>query len=129
MDKKPLIVVSLCVVVLLVLCSLSNVVGMNNGKTAIPDKTMVNNNQEIITFISGSAYSGNIIKNGFIRNVEIFAGEGGTLMEIHGWRLHPFGRFHEINVQYIHASHFIGIFIGSPYGPVRGIAIGNVEWS
>lgn len=39
MDKKPLIIVSICAVVLLVMGSLSNVVGMNTTETAISDKS------------------------------------------------------------------------------------------
>jgi hypothetical protein len=40
MDKKPLMVVSLCVVVLLVLCSLSNVVGYQSVKSTVNDSPL-----------------------------------------------------------------------------------------
>jgi len=130
MDKRPLIVVSICAVVLLVLGSLSNVVGMNTTETAIPDKSPVDSNEEIITFISGSYCGYKINKGGFIRDVEIWAGMGGTGLWVRGWKHNPLEHFGRDTLG-IHAPRFIGIFIsdGAPYGRVWGIAFGNIEWS
>jgi hypothetical protein len=128
MDKKPLIVVSLCAVVLLVLGSLSNVGGMNTAKTTGSDTSRVDDFEEIITHIGGSACSAVVHKKGIIRDIEIWAGDEGTLMSIGGWKNNPVERFSEYNILYVHAYHFIGITIGTGYGPVKGIAFGNVEW-
>jgi hypothetical protein len=57
----------------------------------------LDNNNEIITFISGSYCNVRISKRGFIRDVEIFAGSAGTLMGIRGWRYPPLQRYHELN--------------------------------
>ncbi len=129
MDKKLLILVSLCAMVLLVLGSFTNVVGMNTAYATITNKSTVDDNEEIITFISGSSDGAHVIKKGFIRDIEITAGGGGTGLEIKGWKRNSTESFFYTGIEYIHASRFIGFFTGYKYRPVRGIAFGNIEWS
>jgi hypothetical protein len=121
MNKKILVPIILTAFLLIVTL-------FSSAQTQFMTQT-INNNHEIITFISGSAYSSTINKEGIVRDIEIYAGAGGTLMEINGWRWQPLEHFTIGNVQYIHAYHFIGVDLGKPYGPVRGIAFGNIEWS
>ena len=106
---------------------------VSEGKHGLvsPTTDQMDNNDEIITFISGSHYGLITNKWGFIRDVDIFAGMGGTGLEIKGRMQYTLESFHYLTVQYIHAPHFLGFSIptGPPYGIVIGIAIGNIEWS
>jgi hypothetical protein len=131
MDKKILIA-NLFVCVLLFT---PIVIAKNTNKNVFneiiknPEIKSLDNYEEIITLIEGTADGAQINKRGLIRDIEFYAG-GGTWLEIDGWRKPFWESYHEINVIYIHAYRFIGITrrIAPGIGMVHGIAIGNIDW-
>jgi len=123
---KPLKMSLIISIVVLFLSTACLPVLASEGK---PDLITVDDNEEIITFISGSSDGAYVIKKGFIRDIEITAGGGGTGLEIEGWKRNSTESFFYTGIEYIHASRFIGFFTGYKYRPVRGIAFGNIEWS
>jgi len=102
-----------------------------NQSKYLPAIDQVDNNDEIITFISGSTFEGIAINRwGILRDVDIYAIFGGTGLDIEGWKRNPTERFFYSGVNSIHASHFLGFSIPTkPTVFVIGIAFGNIEWS
>jgi hypothetical protein len=84
---------------------------------------------EILTIISGVCLSYDIHNNGLIRNVTIWGLSDS--IDIEGWKYPLFTHFFE-RATVIHTSKFIGYFYEHPWGgdyTVKGIAIGNIEWT
>ena len=89
-------------------------------------------NREIITRIDGSCTYVEIhSKRGIVYDVTFNAEIWGTYLDIDGW-MYPFpSYFHEL-VTYLHTPLFIGFIHRVPGGwthDIRGIALGNIEWS
>lgn len=95
-----------------------------------PTTDQVDNNDEIITFISGSNYDGiATLKWGLIRDVQMSISLGAGGFDIRGLKRNPIERFSYTTLSYIHASHFLGFCIPLYGGAhVFGIAFGNIEW-
>ncbi len=129
MDKKPLIVG----IIMLFLSTACLPALASEGKHGLvsPTTDQVDNNDEIITFISGSTFEGIAIHRwGIIRDVSIYAIFGGTGLDIEGWKRNPTERFFYSGVNSIHAPRFLGFSVPTSPGVfVIGIAFGNIEWS
>jgi hypothetical protein len=107
------------------------------GTIQIPFQSAVDT-REIITFIVGTCAGTHYNTFGFIfyRDVELF-GDNMAWFDIHGFIIPAKENNYECTfsipcVMYLKAHRFIGFF-GPPIFPdirtVRGIAIGNIEWS
>jgi hypothetical protein len=104
----------------------------DNQSKYLPASDQVDNNDEIITFISGSNYNGiATLKWGIIRDVQMSISLGAGGFDIKGWSRNPIESFFYTGLGYIHASHFLGFCIPGLVVPgcfIFGIAFGNIEW-
>jgi hypothetical protein len=72
----------------------------------------VDNNDEIITFISGNNLEGIATQKwGIIRDVRMTVTLGIGGFDIKGWKQNPIERFSYTTLGYIHAPHFLGFCI------------------
>jgi len=127
-----------CLILSIVFFMIVPIVNANHPSCSIINQSkylstfdQVDNNEEIITFISGWNYRG-IVTNrwGIIRDVSMGTSLGVGGFDIQGWKRNPIESFYYTTLSSIHASHFLGFCIPLDDGRyIFGIAFGNIEWS